>query len=917
MKRMRMAGGMPVMAGRLPAMAAGGLLAMAVVGCSDGGGSGAPAAGAAPAASTAPAAQARRVAHLLEDLERAGARAQAHHTVLVELQHPEGGQAAHAKRVIPYRFAHAATRTVCLAPGDGPDLRIELRRSGGTGEAEVTLTRDVPCRQMRFEAGDYEAHLHHLGGAQTGKAVHVFAQPRYEAIGTGSPLGRLLQRSADAAVAKARAPASDAVRAVARKAAAACTAIDTTALRNNATGTYFRSSLPARYADYFEMYRVSAAGLIAPAGETSPTADGLMTVYACGDAPDGVLKFANADGAFLQSRCGYPLFSATRIEDATGYRPVWNATWKRLDLINDDNDALLTGIERSAGRVIGGTSTLNADAQPGLGTCAAMPADLSDPQVTPIVWKGYESTYFNVMSDLRARHTTIADGAPVASSGVAPGTWETVAAPQAMTMVAEFAYRPVGTTLLLVPQAMLMPRVVGPSPKPVKTQLIARDLTYYHADETHRQAFTYPPAVLDAKGGFLPTQQASLVFSVGSCVNCDLTGLDLSGRTMGAIDLSDARIDGATFKGARIASLKLDRARVTGTDFTNAVFTFVSAAGATFAGGAVGTQTTKTVFDGTVLGDRTNFPSQFQGARFTGPDVTLANLDLGNAHWQNVTLSGVVLENVVLDGARMSGATIAHVSTSGGSMVGALFDRATIDTFVVDSARARGVDFSGATLTSLSLVGADLSGARFAGATLTASTFDAAFAVGADFSATTWYGGSFQNVQAYSGGTPQTTTTFAGCTIVSGAFDNALFMESVFDGCRLHGGSFGGSNFVAASLNGVVNVADASGSVLSFAGAALQGAKLGSATLDRVSLLDALISTGTGSTTVTVMTVPSGPSTSGQTAPYVYNYGSTVLPASTTALTICPSGHPGPCTGTAWQARAAPVSTGPQDPNAF
>jgi uncharacterized protein YjbI with pentapeptide repeats len=802
-------------------------------------------------------------------------------------------------------------------PGDGPELRIELRRSGGgagsvSGDAEVTLTREVPCRQMRFEAGDYEAHLHHLGGPQTG-AVHVFAQPRYAPMDADAPLGSLLQRMAGGAAVKSAAGSAS----VARKDTGACALIDTIALRDNATGTYFRTTLPGRFADYFEMYRVSAAGLIAAPQDTVPTADSMLSVHACGDAPDGVLKFANQHGVFLQSRCGYPMFSATSIDDATAYRPVWTPAFKRLDLINDENNALLTGVARSAGRVINGSSPQNADAQPGLGTCGAMPADLVDPQVWPIEWKGYDTTHFTLGYDHRAKKSTIATGAPIPAYGFYPGTSEGLAPSDGpMTMVAEFAYRPMGTVLSLAP--VIGPIRISTSPGTTnKTVLLARDMTYYHSGDVNRTDFTYPPAVIDATGGFQPTRQEALVFSVGSCVNCDLTGLDLSGRTMASIDLSDARIDGATFKDAQFAFLKLDRAQVTGTDFTHATFVSVSAVGASFSGGVAGGQAVNTVFDGTRLGDPVNFRSQFAGARFIGPNVTLANLDLSHAHWSGVTLTGVTLERVVLDGIDLSGARITHVATVGGSMVGATFARAVVDTFTIDSALARGVDFSNATLTGLSLIGADLTGAKFTSAALTTTTFDGAFVVGTDFTKTTWSGGSFQNVQAYSSGTPDTTTSFAGCTIASGSFENALFMESVFDQCHLQGGSFGGSNFVAASFNGVTNVADGTGSALSFAGAVMLGTKFPSATFDRVSLLDAVFSTGPGSIVVTAVTVPAGATSPAQSAGLSYHYRASVLPASTTTLTTCPNGHLGPCTGSAWLPRTPPISTGTPDPNSF
>jgi hypothetical protein len=437
---------------------AGSMLMLAAAGCSDGG---SPGAASTPTATAAPAAQARRVAHVLEHLERAGARARAHHTVVVELQHPAGEGADRARRVIPYRFDHAATRMVCLAPGDGAELRIELRRSGsgngggsaaggsgvGSGDAEVTLTREVPCRQMRFEAGDYEAHLHHLGGPQTG-AVHVFAQPRYAPMDADAPLGSLLQRSAgDAAVKSAARSAS-----VARKDTGACALIDTIALRNNATGTYFRTTLPARFADYFEMYRVSAAGLIAAPEDTAPTADSMLSVYSCGDAPDGVLKFANQHGVFLQSRCGYPMFSATSIDDATAYRPVWTPAFKRLDLINDANDALLTGVARSAGRVINGSSPQNADAQPG-----SAPVPRCRP-TSPIRRCGRSSgrattprtSRWGTTSARRRRRSRRVR--PFRPTGSTRGTSEGLAPSDGpMTMVAEFAYRPMGTVLSLAP----------------------------------------------------------------------------------------------------------------------------------------------------------------------------------------------------------------------------------------------------------------------------------------------------------------------------------------------------------------------------------------------------------------------------------------------------------------------------------
>lgn len=828
-----------------------------------------------PGQTVLPLAQVRG-AYTLEELQAKAQRAGRHQTVYAELQHPGAGRPELSRRTVPYRFETATRQNVCIDTSTPHGHRVEIRRSGSGGPALAELHAANPCQEVAFEAGDYDAVVQHGGTGAIDAPVQVFASARFTQTDNASAFGRWLVQN-NAATAKASARAAEAVRPKAA-ADAACQFIESIALglRNGtATPTYLSSTLAAQNVALFELRDTTQTLLTTSGASASVSASQLLRVYACGTD----LKFQASNGLYLASSCGYPLFSATTLAAATAYTPYWDAEHRRLDLVNTQTQALLKAVPRTEGLVVDPATHREYPTQPSVGTCS-----------TPLP--------------------------PELRTGVPGFKWDSVGLyisglQQQVAAVAEFAYRPLGTYSVIRSTGVgLVHPHIG-----VSRIAVGFGASYARFDvgAANLDGFRYPVDV-DLDGGFVPSHQDVLVFSFGQCAGCDLTGLDLSGRSLAELDVQGSTLAHANFANAYILAANFDNAQIAATDFTNARFASVSFAGATITSATDAGTVTRSRFDGTRLASP-GFPASFQQA--TVSDAQFANVDLTGSQWAGASVTNTAFSNVLLDQADLTGSRWTTSTLTGSSLQGAKFDNASVDDLTVTFAPAQGASFRGASLTRLQMPYANLAGASFAGASLTGSSLNYAFAVGTDFSSTTWVDSSLDYAQAYSDGAQ--VTRFDGCTVASGSFANSLFMQSSFDKCRFQGGGFSNSIFAAASFANATSSIDATNALWSMASTVLSGANFTGANLDAGDLTNAIVSTAAGSKDIAIRISPYlSPTTPGQAVVRTYYYGATLLPPSVGARLICPSG--GLCLGggaAAWQAARPPVNLGPENVNAW
>lgn len=856
-----------------------------LAGC--GGGSGDDSSAANP---TTPAA-ARKSAHTLDELHAKGTRASQHHTVYVELKHPGSSEPAKSRRVIPYRFEHATRQTVCMDPEILHGHSVEIRASGSTAPALAVINATNPCQTVQFDKGDYEAVVQHSGTGATDAITHVFAHAGFVPTSNESALGQWLMQNNAAQAATARGTAGRVQKLDVNT--LACTRIETIALQDKNTNSYLQTTERAWTIATFELWNTNQTALTNSTTLKQPTGDTLIDVYACGDK---YLKFQALGGLYLKSQCGYPLFSATTIDDATLYEYNWDSVRRRLDLINHETGKLLKTTDRGAGRVVD-MKTLKNITGAGIGTCSAYPADLMTWD-DEILW-GTSYTQFGGKlphpNPLVYRNWPVINGDFLIRSN--------------SMMVAEFTYKILGQ-FDLISEKYSYPNGV------TKVSWPSIRFNIFGSGPDSLTEHIYPTDV-DVSGGFVPNHQEVLVFSFGNCQGCDLTGMDLSNRTFSfGLDLTGSVLTGANFTNAKVLGARFDNAIISGTDFTNANFTATS-----FEGAQISAYTdsqrkrTATTFDHTILQSPGYAKSNFQGATISG--AVFKNVDLTGALWTQSTVSDSSFDAVTFDGADLSHSTLSNNTHTGGSFVGTVFDNSTLTGVALAVAQARNSSFQNSVLTNFRASEADFTNARFNGTTITGSTFNYVYAVGADFSQTTWTNSSFDYAQAYSDGAA--VTRFDGCTVVSGSFSNSLFMQSSFNNCKFQGGSFSGSQFVASTFQGATSSTDSTQSQLSFEQALLAGADFSGAAFQAGDLTNAIISTKAGSVDLTIRTSPYVSETApGTSITRSYNYATTLKPASTGTGITCPNSQPGPCTtDAAWKPLNPPVYLGHEDPNSW
>ena len=346
-----------------------------------------------------------------------------------------------------------------------------------------------------------------------------------------------------------------------------------------------------------------------------------------------------------------------------------------------------------------------------------------------------------------------------------------------------------------------------------------------------------------------------------------------------------------------------------------------------------------------------SFPgANFQGANLDGVNLSgaqLAQAQMQDAGFRGATLIGVTgLETAVVTGADFTGA-----SFGGPGLVGALFEQVTLDNATFDAGTdLTGVQFNGSSLQNVDLSGLKLYGAGFVGANLTNSSLHGAFLSNnpdggspitpADFTGAhlkdvdlssaqlqgtifhfaSFYG-SFSVLQGppvfpcetntnNCGGTPTGFTcscaTAVGAKMIRTDFTNAFLYGVDFSGSgtTINGVDFSNAILVGANFDDATFEVDTShgGAQPKFEGAWLQGADLGTASLDNTTLANAFVDFEPGGNEMEGLL---GPSYTGFNGWIPLNepvcvkllYSTVTRVPATTGNTTCPDGlvHPGGC----------------------
>ena len=170
-----------------------------------------------------------------------------------------------------------------------------------------------------------------------------------------------------------------------------------------------------------------------------------------------------------------------------------------------------------------------------------------------------------------------------------------------------------------------------------------------------------------------------------SCVGCDFSGVNWSGR-----DLHGGNYNGVDFSGANLSGVNFAGGSFTGADFS----------GANLAG------------------------ASFRNARLTGCDFSKANLD-------GVDFTGAKMSGGQFTGARLASSQLRDVLNG---CKGCDFSRAYLAGLDLHGVHTNGDDFSGANLRNVNFAGAQLTGSDFSKAALDGANFTGAIINGCDLS---------------------------------------------------------------------------------------------------------------------------------------------------------------------------------------
>lgn len=194
---------------------------------------------------------------------------------------------------------------------------------------------------------------------------------------------------------------------------------------------------------------------------------------------------------------------------------------------------------------------------------------------------------------------------------------------------------------------------------------------------------------------------APMIMASSTCENCQLRGVDLSGRDLSGIDLTGADLSGATLTGTNLSGA----ISLTGTNFT-------------------GAKLFCTNFSGTAANPIDLTQTNFTDAQFTEDFSCRANFSytkfmsqsLSPSLWRYFDLSYAVIE--IQDGYSPSSAS-QPLDLSQAILTGVSLPGVDLTAALLNRARLEGVNLSGAKLYGANLDGANLEGANLSGALLT------------------------------------------------------------------------------------------------------------------------------------------------------------------------------------------------------
>lgn len=181
------------------------------------------------------------------------------------------------------------------------------------------------------------------------------------------------------------------------------------------------------------------------------------------------------------------------------------------------------------------------------------------------------------------------------------------------------------------------------------------------------------------------TPSLAQIRSESSCVDGDLSGLDLSAADLSGIDFSAANFTGTDLTRSVFTAANLTRA-----DFTGATLTSTTVNGAVLnkakflhavlgdvvwdaPASAVGIDLTGCTARGANFAANPNLAIDYSNATLSGADLTGANLSglkLAGADFSGAILVDAVLDNALLDGSRFTGVTATGVSIKHASLRG-------------------------------------------------------------------------------------------------------------------------------------------------------------------------------------------------------------------------------------------------------
>jgi uncharacterized protein YjbI with pentapeptide repeats len=207
------------------------------------------------------------------------------------------------------------------------------------------------------------------------------------------------------------------------------------------------------------------------------------------------------------------------------------------------------------------------------------------------------------------------------------------------------------------------------------------------------------------------SQDLERLQAAGSCLECDLSGADLSGVVRGPVDLRRADLHDAVLAGADLSGARLGDANLRDADLGEAVLEGASLNGANLDGANL---------DGANL----------EGALLREADLTRAILWRANLNQADLYRS--LLRSADLKEAKLTAASLEETDLGDADLRGADLEGAELYRSSLRSADLRRARLVGATLQDVDLSDADLAGADLANAILTEVRLDGANLAGVD-----------------------------------------------------------------------------------------------------------------------------------------------------------------------------------------